>query len=210
MYKKIKSALLLFLHFSKFLLVLSFFAFLLLFAGKARVEKILVPNIKQTPKTIKIVQQIKYITPTPTPFDWTVEKVDEHVTEMNLPADPRMSTPDELFDEMNSYRASHSINTIQKDDLLCSIAGNRANEQVANGGLDNHAGFDKYAHNQTQFSRMGEVLFGGTQPELAVHVVQYGWDRSLTGHREVIQDSGWQDGCGGIAGYYAVFIFGTH
>lgn len=194
----------------KTLVVLVIFSLLLSFAGRTGIASRLVPSIdsSQNPKTVTIERTIKIITPTPTPFQWTVEKVSEHETEMSIPADPRMSTADELFDALNSYRQDHNIPAVQKDDLLCSIAQNRANEQIANGGLDDHAGFNKYAQNQNEFSRMGEVLFGGNQPEYGVHIVEYGWDRSLTGHREVIQDSGWGYGCSGIAGYYAVFVFG--
>ena len=143
------------------------------------------------------------------PFNWSVEKVDEHVTKISIPRDPRMSTADELFSAMNDYRRAHNIPTIAKNDLLCSIAQNRANEQLANEDLDNHAGFDKYAQNQDEFSRMGEVLFGGGQPQYGVHIIEYGWDRSLTGHKEAIQNPVWTHGCGGVAGYFAVFIFAS-
>ncbi|MBI2025816.1 MAG: hypothetical protein HYT06_00365, partial [Candidatus Levybacteria bacterium] len=126
-----------------------------------------------------------------------------------IPPDPRMSTADELFTAMNDYRKSHNVQTLTKSDLLCGIAQNRASEQLANGDLDNHEGFDKYAQNQNEFNRMGEVLFGGQQPQYGVHIIEYGWDRSLTGHKEAIQNPVWNHGCGGIAGYFAVFIFGS-
>lgn len=198
-----------FFHFSKLFLVFLIFLSFVLYSERSGIESTLIPSeSSQAPKTITIEKTIQYVTPTPTPFVWTVEKINEHETQLSIPADPRMSTADELFDEMNSYRSSHGVPTIQKSDLLCSIAQNRANEQLTNGGLDDHAGFDKYAQNQNEFSTMGEVLFGGNQPQYAVHIVEFGWDRSLTGHREAIQDPTWQYGCGGIAGYYAVFIFG--
>lgn len=200
-----------FSHFSKLFALFLIFLVFVLYSQRSGIESILVPSgSSQTPKTITIEKTINFITPSPTPFQWTVEKVNEHETEMTIPPDPRMSTADELNDEINSYRSSHGVPTISKSDLLCSIADSRAKEQVANGGLDDHAGFDKYAQNQNQFSTMGEVLFGGNQPEYAVHIVEFGWDRSLTGHKQVIQDPTWQAGCGGIAGYYAVFIFGKN
>lgn len=213
---KKESKILLLTHFSKYLIVFAAFLFLISYGEKTKVAQKLIParNYYQTPKTTVTAQNIKVFAPSPAPapppFSWTVEKVDEHETKMTIPADPRMSTSEELFSEMNNYRQSHSLSTIQKSDKLCEIAQKRADEQVANGGLDNHAGFDKYAKDQQEFSRIGEVLFGGGQPEYAVHIVEFGWDRSLTGHREAIQDPNWQYGCGGIAGYYAVFIFGTH
>jgi hypothetical protein len=109
---------------------------------------------------------------------------------------------------MNTYRQANGVGAVQKTDGICAIAQNRANEQLANGKLDGHAGFDKYVQGQEEFPEMGEVLFGGGQPQYGVHIVEFGWNRSLTGHKEVIQDGNWNYGCGGIAGYYAVFIFG--
>jgi len=142
-------------------------------------------------------------------FDWSVTKIDDNVTSMSLPPDPRMSTAEELFEAMNTYRKAHGVSTLSKNDMLCDVAQNRANEQIANGGLDGHAGFSKHFNDQNEFNRVGEVLFGGSQPQYGVHIVEFGWDRSLTGHKEAIRNPVWNHGCGGIADYYAVFIFGT-
>lgn len=137
------------------------------------------------------------------------EKVDEHTTMIWLLPDDRMSTSDELFTAMNNYRRAHSIPEVAKHDTLCSIAQKRADEQQALGKIDDHAGFTKYAQEQRDFSYLTEVLFGGAQPQSGVHIVEFGWDQSLTGHREAIQDRTMTHGCGGIAGYFAVFIFGV-
>lgn len=137
------------------------------------------------------------------------EKVDEHTTVMWLPPDDRMSTSDELFAAINSYRKAHGISEVAQNDTLCTIAQKRADEQQALGKIDGHAGFPKYAQEQRDFSYLTEVLFGGEQPQSGVHIVEYGWDQSLTGHREAIQDRTMSHGCGGVAGYFAVFIFGT-
>ena len=197
-------------YFSKFFVLFLVFLFLLLFSEKTNVTQRLFPrkNYYEKPNVSIVKESIKAY-PTQVPFNWTVQKVDEHVTEIALPPDPSMSTADELFAAMNNYRHAHNVQTLTKNNSLCSIAQNRANEQLAKGDLDNHAGFDKYAQNQQEFSRMGEVLFGGVQPQYGVHIVEYGWDRSLTGHKEAIQDPVWDYGCGGIAGYFAVFIFGS-
>lgn len=146
---------------------------------------------------------------TPVPADgFRREKVDEHTTITWLPPDDRMSTNDELFTAINTYRKGHGIGEVDRSDTLCSIARNRAEEQKALGTIDGHAGFAKYAQNQRDFSYLTEVLFGGSQPQTGVHIVEYGWDRSLTGHKEAIQDRTMTHGCGGVAGYFAAFIFG--
>lgn len=146
-------------------------------------------------------------TPVPTSA-FRREKVDEHTTMIWLPPDAQMSTPDELFTAINNYRRAHNIPEVTKHDTLCSIAQKRADEQQALGKIDGHAGFTKYAQAQRDFSYLTEVLFGGAQPQSGVHIVEYGWDQSLTGHREAIQDRTMTHGCAGIAGYFAVFIFG--
>lgn len=197
-------------YFSKFFILFIVFLILVSISNENAVTQKLFPrkNYYEKSNTSEIQRDIKLL-PTQSPFNWSVEKVDDHITKIALPPDPRMSTTDELFDAMNSYRRAHNVQAITKNDLLCSIARNRANEQLARGDLDNHAGFDKYAQDQEEFYRMGEVLFGGVQPQYGVHIVEYGWDRSLTGHKEAIQNPTWNHGCGGIAGYFAVFIFAT-
>lgn len=199
-----------FFKFSRFIILFLVFLILVSFSNQSNVVQKLFPrkNYYEKPNASKIQRDIKLL-PTQALFDWSVEKVDEHITKISLPPDPRMSTADELFDAINNYRKAHNVSTLTKNDLLCSIAQNRANEQLANGDLDNHAGFDKYAQNQEEFGRMGEVLFGGVQPQYGVHIIEYGWDRSLTGHKEAIQNPVWNHGCGGISGYFAVFIFGA-
>ena len=122
--------------------------------------------------------------------------------------DDRMATADELFEAGNNYRRTNSIPTVARNDTLCSIAQNRANELLANGQLDGHAGFEKYAREQKEFDTMDEILFGGAHPQLAVHIVEWGWDKSKTGHKDALQDRALTHGCGGIVGYFAVFIFG--
>ncbi|MBI3559823.1 hypothetical protein HY087_01710 [Candidatus Gottesmanbacteria bacterium] len=149
-----------------------------------------------------------HATPLPT-GGFKREKVDEHTTIMWLPPDDRMSSSDELFSAINSYRISHGIAGVARNDTLCTIAQKRADEQKALGTIDGHAGFPKYAQEQREFSYLTEVLFGGEQPQSGVHIVEYGWDQSLTGHREAIQDRTMSHGCGGVAGYFAAFIFGS-
>ncbi|MBI2420973.1 MAG: CAP domain-containing protein [Candidatus Levybacteria bacterium] len=157
---------------------------------------------------IEIIDKENVTKPSAESFEWTVEKVDEHLTKIKLPPDDHMSTEDELFDAMNSYRRAQGVEKVSKNDTICRIAHVRAEEQNSNGELDGHAGFDKYVQEQNEFGVMGEVLFGGSQPQSGVHIVEFGWDRSLTGHREAIRDPQWNYGCGGVVGYFAVFVFG--
>lgn len=173
-------------------------------------KNLLKPTITPTP-TQKNTQSTSQAKSTQNSSAWgKTVKIDEHTSASRFAADDHMSTPSELFAAMNAYRSAHGVQTVSSNGTLCSIAQNRANEQVANGSLDSHAGFPKYAHSQTEFNDMAEVLFGGIQPVSGVHVVEWGWDTSLTGHKEAIQNPKWTHGCAGIAGYYAVFIFGSN
>lgn len=125
-----------------------------------------------------------------------------------IPRDDHMSTSDELFIAVNNYRISHNIGTLIKHGTLCGIAEARANEQLALGDLDDHNGFGKYVDAQRDFRYVQELLFGGKKPISGVHIVEYGWDRSLTGHQDGLQDRTMTYGCAGIAGYFAVLIMG--
>lgn len=146
-------------------------------------------------------------------YDGTCRKIDEKTTRCNNAPDSRMSTPEELFQAVNQYRIIHNLNPVQKDDTLCYIAQSRANEMQKVGQLDEHEGLKKYFDEQEVIQNIGEVMYGSSdgpgQPILGVHIVEWGWDRSVTGHKEALQDSKWQYGCAGIAGYIAVFEFGV-
>jgi uncharacterized protein YkwD len=141
---------------------------------------------------------------------WKVEKINEVTTDTQFPADSRMGTPEELFVAINNYRGAHNIPLVQKHDTLCRIAQTRANQLLELGELDQHAGMNSLAHSQQDFNNMGEVIGGGTQKQLAVHTVEWGWGRSLTGHRESILNPKWSHGCGGVAGLFNVFVLGNN
>lgn len=145
-------------------------------------------------------------------YDGTCKQIDDKTTRCNNAPDSRMSTADELFVAVNNFRVVHNLNPVQKDDTLCYIAQSRANEMKALGQLDEHQGLNKFFDEQNIIQNIGEVLYGSKdsagQPTLGVHVVEWGWARSVTGHREALLDPKWQYGCGGIGGYIAVFEFG--
>ncbi len=136
-------------------------------------------------------------------------KLDEHTSLSKFAADDRMSTVDELNQAMNQYRITHNLPSLSFDSLLCNMAQTRADQLQANGALDGHAGFGPLAHNQQSFNTLDEVTFGGVNKVSGVHIVEWGWDTSLTGHHDAISDPQWKEGCAGINGLFAVFIFGA-
>jgi uncharacterized protein YkwD len=189
-----------------------------------RYAPIVSPKITPTPTTITntfsaSVVEARIITPIPAPnpiivtksnnqIEWgKTVKIDDELSATYFAADDHMATADELNQAMNTYRLSHGLPTLTFDSLLCQIAEKRADQLVESGELS-HAGFSDLAQNQNSFSSMAEVLFGSSQPATGIHIVEWGWDKSLTGHHEAISDPKWNEGCGATAGFYAVFIFG--
>lgn len=139
---------------------------------------------------------------------WTVTS-DGKTSLSRLPADKQMSTSDELWAALNAYRRAQNLPEFTRSDLLCTIAQNRANELQKNGKLDEHAGFSKYAHEQQTYNSMEEIIQGGVIPLSGTHLVEWGWDRSITGHRETLQSREMTDGCAAVSGLFAVGIFGA-
>ncbi|MBI2032021.1 MAG: hypothetical protein HYT09_00070 [Candidatus Levybacteria bacterium] len=132
--------------------IVLFFFFLLVFLGnktpiyeKQTGERSL---LNRDDAKNEIIDKENVTKPSAESFEWTVEKVDEHLTKIKLPPDDHMSTEDELFDAMNSYRKAQGVQQVQKNDTICRIAHVRAEEQNSNGELDGHAGFDKYVQEQ--------------------------------------------------------------
>lgn len=134
-------------------------------------------------------------------------KIDDRISASYFAPDDHMSTKDELNQAMNIYRQSHEIPILTFDSLLCQIAKTRAGQLEESGKLS-HAGFSDLAQNQNSFYNMAEVIFGASQPTSGIHIVEWGWDRSLTGHHEAISDPKWNEGCGATAGFFAIFVFG--
>lgn len=168
------------------------------------------PTLTQTTKTVDRVTNNNQDLNNTQENIWGVEKIDEATTDTRFPEDERMGTAEELFVAINNYRQAHNIQAVQRHDTLCRIAQTRANQLFELGKLDYHQGFDSLANSQQDFDNMGEVISGGVQKQLAVHTVEWGWGRSLTGHKESILDSEWTYGCGGISGLFNVFIFGSN
>jgi uncharacterized protein YkwD len=118
-----------------------------------------------------------------------------------------MGTPDELFEAVNNFRVANSINPVVKHDTLCRIAQARADKMLADGKAS-HDGMEEQTRSQHDFEWVGEILEGGSKKRFAVHTVEWGWARSLTGHREALLNRSFTHGCGGVAGTFVAFIFG--
>lgn len=127
---------------------------------------------------------------------------------VKIPPSDHIATVGELFAAVNEYRGKRNLPILKTNSFLCDIAEKRAREVLALGDLD-HSGLSKYTESQHEFSLMGEILFTSPYPQSGAHIVEMGWDKSTTGHKEELQNPDYTRGCAGISGYYAVFVFGA-
>lgn len=182
-------------------------------------------NLEQ--RLIAVEPKLKYIsimTPIPTPTPKIVERKEgasQSITSnsSNTVFSPTPAESETVLDvsrgdlgllaAVNKFRSVNGVSSLESSVNLCQVAEKRLEELIANGNLDNHAGFDKYFKGQTEFKGMGENLHWASYSETAAEIVENGWKKS-PGHLANMLDSKWQYGCGGQAGtYFATFIFGS-
>ncbi len=113
----------------------------------------------------------------------------------------KMTTAGELNAAQNSYRVEHGLNTLNINSKLCEVAAGRAKEVSKN---FSHDGFKS----AVEGSGLGKSSYGeniASGPLTGVHFVEWSWDKS-SGHRANMLGD-WTDGCAGVNGKYAVFLF---
>ncbi|MCS7091759.1 MAG: hypothetical protein NZM26_00185 [Patescibacteria group bacterium] len=114
-----------------------------------------------------------------------------------------------LFEEINEKRVSNSVNKLELRDDLCKIADVRLNEQIKNGKLDGHIGFEKIKTNHPDlsaiidnYSLVAEFLaYKGRVPKEIVIM----WDNS-NDHKKLFKDQNLKYGCALFKYPYAVAI----
>lgn len=113
----------------------------------------------------------------------------------------KMTTVDELNAAQNSYRVEHSLNTLNINSKLCELAAGRAADVSGN---FSHDGFKSAVED----SGLGKSSYGeniASGPLTGVHFVEWSWDKSPGHKANMLGD--WTDGCGGVSGKFAVFLF---
>ena len=112
----------------------------------------------------------------------------------------QMGTVSELNAALNNYRVAHQLNALTIDNTLCSIAAGRAVEISQN---FSHDGFEAAVGRHNLQKSVGENIASG--PLTSVQFVEWSWDKS-PGHKDnMLAD--WNEGCGGVFDWFAVFIF---
>jgi uncharacterized protein YkwD len=121
---------------------------------------------------------------------------------------------EELWNALVEYRTNHGKSTIQKSEVLCQYARNRAKElsdRLATNPddpLDNHAGFSRDADSgsvfeQTGFNTVGENLAYTPSYTSATQIIEWGWDTS-PGHRSLQLSNDITHGC--LTGIHPIYV----
>lgn len=135
---------------------------------------------------------------------------------------------DALLEALNAYRATHGVHPLKLNYDLCTYAEKRANDLIANGGLDNHAGFiadfdaeeppigiaaygggsfgENLASQYCVNGTTGETIFA----EHPTQLIEWCFDSSQKGHREAQLSKEYQDVCVRHGNNMYVVIFGHH
>jgi uncharacterized protein YkwD len=158
------------------------------------IQQTIIPTIKPS--------LIPTIIPSPTPTKVMIANTQTPVVSI-----PNTSQSSNLLVAVNSFRTENSRNSLTLSSNLCSIANSRAQELIAFGDLDAHAGFNKYFYAQSEFSHMGETLYQSSSFQTDSAVVK-AWENS-SGHRDTLLNSSYTHGCGARANNFAVFIIAS-
>lgn len=93
--------------------------------------------------------------PTPTKIWGKSQQIGEYTYTINVEMDPRMATPSEIYEALNSYRQKFNRRALAWDTKLAEFAQTRANTFASLGRTDTHAGFKDYIDNQDGFTKLG-------------------------------------------------------
>lgn len=168
----------------------------LVYQNSSRINSISAVNQHNLPPTL--TPTLSPVLPSPAPTSIPTPPKKQSST--------KISASDELFAAMNNYRASHNVQLLAKDEMICTIVQKRATDLQNMGKLDDHDGFRGYKEDLTKnYHSTGEVLYFGTSAD-GTQAIEFGWDRSPR-HREIIQNSAFNRGCGALTTNVAVFIF---
>lgn len=146
------------------------------------------------------------------PNAWGVaNQTGEHSWTMNIGSDPKMTTPQELYEALNNYRRVQGRSTLGWNDNLAKFAQSRAEEQAKAGKSDVHAGFNSYVSNPDNLRNLGFWAVGENSSYgfvlSGVHFIEwtYAGDKP---HNDNQLDPSWTNVGVGVSGVVTDIIFG--
>ncbi|MCC6711095.1 MAG: hypothetical protein IT416_01955 [Candidatus Pacebacteria bacterium] len=173
-------------------------------------------TISQSPTTTPIPIPTKIIDPyTSDPnlkdAEWgEAVKTDSGSYTMKVGMDAQMTTANELYEALMSYRNIKGKSRLTWDDKLASYALERAT-YICQNGSDQHAGFSEFLNNggydKLGFRHLGENMSYGIRMS-GVHLIEWIYSQS-PGH-EANQTGQWSHIGVGIFGDCSVLIFGDY
>jgi len=130
------------------------------------------PTSTPTPSPTPTPKPFPTNTPTPTNTpagqspqggakNYSAEKISDTTYKVhNVTNDSSMASAQDIFNALNSYRASHGVGSLSWDSKLADLASSRANTFASRGSLDGHAGFRDFMNNggfdKAGFNGLGE------------------------------------------------------
>jgi uncharacterized protein YkwD len=149
---------------------------------------------------------------TSTDKDWGVAKqVGEHTYTINVGNDDHMTSPQEVFQALNSYRAAKGSSQLSWDDKLAQYSQGRAYQFKNIGTVDSHAGFNSFLENENGFEKMGYMRLGENSyyggPLNGTHLIEWVFSQS-PGHDANQLDNGWSHVGVGVTDTSVNLVFG--
>jgi len=119
------------------------------------------PTTTPTPKPLPTNTPTPTNTPAGGTKNYSAEKISDTTYKVhNVANDSSMASPQDIFNALNSYRASHGVGGLSWDAKLADLASSRANIFASRGSLDGHAGFRDFMNNggfdKAGFNGLGE------------------------------------------------------
>lgn len=153
------------------------------------------PEISQTAQQPHDVQPKIIYAEKDDRLPWGVaQKVDDVTYTIRVGYDEQMTTPQELLEALNNYRAVHSQGSLAWDDRLAAYAQSRASYFNDIQGTDKHAGLNSFLEKedgfaQLHFNRIGENSFYGGKLT-GTHLIEWVFAQS-PGHNANQLDPVW-------------------
>ena len=172
------------------------------------------PSSTPTPSPFEIRFQRKINLGAEQPGQWGVARqINEHTWTMKVGEDARMTTAQELYDALNSYRKMSGVGYLTWDDNLAKFAQTRAETFSLLGRLDEHQGFMDYVKDEANLRKLGFWGVGENSSSgyrmLGVHLIEwiYAADKP---HNDNQIDPSWTHVGVGVSGTATDIIFGNN
>jgi len=124
------------------------------------------------------------------------------------PADERMTTEDELFNQINSYRNGRELSSLDQSPDICQLAQEKLSQLLSVSYTTNLLSVKQYPYEKMNLKEVAEILLTVNKPYLAKNMVELRLTRPFTQTKNVLNDPSWQYGCVKISSYNIALFLG--